>query len=336
MPVRKTQEQFIIESMEKNGNKYDYSLVDYINSNIKVKIICPVHGIFEQTPHAHLKSLGCFQCTREHNDGQKIIIDKNISYMIGLFQTDGSLSKGKGKKGKFQLELSSKDEDIIYKIEKFITYKSSITKKRKKSSINGYHYNIETILLRVCDLNFRNQLVEWGIPYGRKSKIIQPPLHLENLSIPDYIRGLYDGDGSLGLTSVDIPFISFTTDSEVLATYLIDYISKLMNKPLKKINRNNRDNIYNIDVKKEDAMKLCSEIYYEGCLSLDRKYEKAKDVKGWIRPEGMIISPKKYWSDEDDEYILSHEVEESMEYLDRTEKSIKTRLWRLEKILEID
>lgn len=332
MPVRKTQEQFIIESIKKHGNKCDYSLVDYINTNIKVKIICPIHGIFEQTPHAHLKSLGCFECTREHNDGQKIIIDKNISYMIGLFQTDGSLSKGIGKKGKFQLELSSKDEDIIYKIDKFISYNSSITKRRKKSSINGHHYNNETILLRICDLNFRNHLVEWGIPYGKKSKIIKPPLHLENLSIPDYIRGLYDGDGSLGLTGTNIPFMSFTTDSDDLAMFLYNYISKLTDKPLKDTKRNKRDDIYNIVVLKEDAVILCDEIYYNGCLSLDRKYRKAEDVKNWERPEGMIISPKKNWSDIDDEYILSHELEESMDYLDRTESSVMMRLWRLEKM----
>jgi len=29
-------------------NKYDYSLVDYKNNKTKVKIICKIHGIFEQ------------------------------------------------------------------------------------------------------------------------------------------------------------------------------------------------------------------------------------------------------------------------------------------------
>lgn len=40
----KTTEYFIKESIKIHGNKYDYKLVNYINSNIKVKIICPIHG----------------------------------------------------------------------------------------------------------------------------------------------------------------------------------------------------------------------------------------------------------------------------------------------------
>ena len=42
-------------------------------------------------------------------------INKEISYLIGLFQTDGSMSEYTGNKGNFSIELSSKDEDIIYK-----------------------------------------------------------------------------------------------------------------------------------------------------------------------------------------------------------------------------
>ena len=42
-----------------HGNKYDYSLVDYKKCDVKVKIICPKHGIFEQKPNDHLQGCGC-------------------------------------------------------------------------------------------------------------------------------------------------------------------------------------------------------------------------------------------------------------------------------------
>ena len=45
----------------KHNNKYDYSLVEYVNAKTKVKIICPIHGIFEQRPDVHKKS-GCKEC----------------------------------------------------------------------------------------------------------------------------------------------------------------------------------------------------------------------------------------------------------------------------------
>ncbi len=41
---------------------FDYSLVDYKNDKTKVKIICPIHGCFEQLPKKHLKGFGCHEC----------------------------------------------------------------------------------------------------------------------------------------------------------------------------------------------------------------------------------------------------------------------------------
>lgn len=61
--TKKTTEQFINESILIHGNKYDYSLVDYINNKSKIKIICPDHGIFEQIPKAHLVGQGCKKCS---------------------------------------------------------------------------------------------------------------------------------------------------------------------------------------------------------------------------------------------------------------------------------
>ena len=56
-----TTDEFVHKSQMFHGNKYDYSLVDYKNAHTKVKIICPEHGIFEQTPSNHFKC-GCNQC----------------------------------------------------------------------------------------------------------------------------------------------------------------------------------------------------------------------------------------------------------------------------------
>ena len=57
-----TTEKFIKKSQEIHGNKYDYSIVNYINYHTKVKIICPEHGVFEQKPDNHLNGNGCFKC----------------------------------------------------------------------------------------------------------------------------------------------------------------------------------------------------------------------------------------------------------------------------------
>jgi very-short-patch-repair endonuclease len=68
-----------------HGNKYDYSLVDYITVHKKVTIICPTHGKFEQSPNNHRKGMGCPECgktksknSNELNENRK---DKNSTFI---------------------------------------------------------------------------------------------------------------------------------------------------------------------------------------------------------------------------------------------------------------
>jgi hypothetical protein len=80
-----TTQEFINKSIEKHGDKYDYSLSEYINHMTKVKIICPTHGIFEQTPNNHLsgsKNEGCCaKCNKRYIYSKDEIIEKaNIKH----------------------------------------------------------------------------------------------------------------------------------------------------------------------------------------------------------------------------------------------------------------
>ncbi len=55
--------RFINKAKAVHLDLYDYSQVDYIESNIKVKIICKKHNqVFEQTPSNHLRGAGCPIC----------------------------------------------------------------------------------------------------------------------------------------------------------------------------------------------------------------------------------------------------------------------------------
>jgi G:T-mismatch repair DNA endonuclease (very short patch repair protein) len=58
----RTSEEFVKKAIQIHGDKYDYSKVDYINSNTKITIICKTHGEFNQTPNSHLLGQGCQIC----------------------------------------------------------------------------------------------------------------------------------------------------------------------------------------------------------------------------------------------------------------------------------
>ena len=56
--------EFIRESKEKHGDKYDYRYVIYVNARSKVKIKCREHGVFEQLPNTHISGSGCPKCSK--------------------------------------------------------------------------------------------------------------------------------------------------------------------------------------------------------------------------------------------------------------------------------
>ena len=57
-----TTEEFIARAKAVHGDKYDYSKMEYVDSQTKICIICPVHGEFWQKPMAHLYGYGCARC----------------------------------------------------------------------------------------------------------------------------------------------------------------------------------------------------------------------------------------------------------------------------------
>lgn len=62
---RLTNETFIEKATEIHGDKYGYSQVIYKDYDTKLRIYCPIHGYFEQSPDSHLHGKGCPRCA--HN-----------------------------------------------------------------------------------------------------------------------------------------------------------------------------------------------------------------------------------------------------------------------------
>jgi len=73
-----TTEEFIEKARNIHGNKYDYSLTNYIFNTQEINIICPKHGIFKQIPNSHLQGAGCPKCRQYRGETKisKILIKK--------------------------------------------------------------------------------------------------------------------------------------------------------------------------------------------------------------------------------------------------------------------
>ena len=74
--------EFVKKGEEVHNKKYDYSKVKYKKNTVKVVIICPIHGEFEQRSIEHLRGCGCPKC--KESKGEKIIreflTENNINF----------------------------------------------------------------------------------------------------------------------------------------------------------------------------------------------------------------------------------------------------------------
>lgn len=75
--------EFVNRASVTHNNKYDYSKVQYATGEIKVAIICPIHGEFNQRPDNHLRGEGCPECGKLRSGG-------NGGYTFDYFENNPS------------------------------------------------------------------------------------------------------------------------------------------------------------------------------------------------------------------------------------------------------
>jgi len=76
----KTTDDFIEQSKNIFGDKYDYSKVVYKNAITRVNVICPKHGDFFPTPNQHLGGQGCPVCNE--SKGERLIDNLLIKHKV--------------------------------------------------------------------------------------------------------------------------------------------------------------------------------------------------------------------------------------------------------------
>jgi len=107
-------ETFIRKANIIHNKLYDYSYSNYINSHTKIKIICKIHGYFEQKPYKHLNGQGCPKCklSKGIKNICNILEQNNISYKKEV-SIDGCVSKNNIPL-RFDLYLTKLDIYIEY------------------------------------------------------------------------------------------------------------------------------------------------------------------------------------------------------------------------------
>lgn len=194
---------------------------------------------------------------RKHSYDEHIfdkIDNAEKAYWIGFIAADGYINENRGF---MRIKLQEYDLEHLKKFIKFIGGDEGMIKYEYHNLTGNKQYYAE-----VNGKYFVNSLVKLNLRQGKSSgkEQLSP---IPKKYIRDYIRGLWDGDGHIESTRLDL--ISSIEILEFVQKYLHDNCYTNINKIIKHCNT------YRIYVCKNREIVL-KHLYYENCISLDRKY----------------------------------------------------------------
>jgi hypothetical protein len=198
-------------------------------------------------------------------------IDTNEkAYWLGLLFADGYVRKRKQCNGRHKqggivgISLKSGDE---YLLEKLIIDLESTYKLTKQIKDGFLSYKLE-----VNSSKMANDLINLGcVP--NKSLILMPP-NLSDKFVPHFIRGYFDGDGSIGKYGGRLKFTLLGTNE--LLVWILNFFKNKGMKKTPKIGK--KKNIHSIQVNSKLDIDLIENILYTSSNDyyLKRKKEKFK------------------------------------------------------------
>lgn len=250
-----------------------------------------------------------------------------VAYAIGLFQADGTHDGDLEGKGRISLELSIRDQQILARLAEIIPCYTSIGYRVRNTNFVDGHCSA---VLRFYDRETRRKFASFGVTVGRKSERIRPPDGL--FAEPDYVRGLLDGDGSVGFTKKGEPYVGFATASETAAHFYCQVVRRVCGVT-RTPGRNRRDRSFNILLLNQAAARLASWVWYSpDVLGIERKLISARKVANWTPPSekvGRYGAARAPWTAHDDRIVMTHSQAEAARLLGRTISSVSMRRWRL-------
>lgn len=194
----------------------------------------------------------------------KKIDTRKKAYWLGFFMADSSMYKYKNEdKLQFELKIKKEDRELLEELAKDIDFPldkiSDIDRYRNETLTHGSS-------LKTYNKTFCNNLIKHGIVENR-SPIKHIPKIIKKYLIEDFVRGLWDGDGTITTNHVSISTIS---------KQLINDLSKVFNSF--KIKYYIYESItsggyilYRLTISTKSYKDFKEIFYYDGCFGLKRK-----------------------------------------------------------------
>lgn len=200
----------------------------------------------------------------------KVIDSANKAYYLGFIMADGNIYKYKDNdRYQFSIKIKSTDKDILLKLAADLKFNMEKITERNEQR-NGTVTRCAEI--KIYNKPFCMSLINLGVIPQKTGKEIMPK-EIPQEYKRDFIRGFIDGDGWIGKDNAQIGVCS---SSNSIIEDINNYFQETLNFKLQVYNRQDGVNIAKTFNRKKVYHAL-KHLYYEDCISLDRKNNIAKE-----------------------------------------------------------
>lgn len=203
------------------------------------------------------------------NDNYFSIENSNMAYLLGFLASDGTVDK---KNNRIKIGLSSVDREFLVKIKEELNYEGDIL---DYTTSNGF---------LISELTFTSQQIKKDLAkyniIPNKTFTFKFPKNLNKKYWVDFIRGYFDGDGSVstaGNNAIRWQICSATKD--VLETIINFFHEEYHIKKVSILEQPRKNStLYYFQYSTNATKEIFSILYKKDGLKLSRKYLKFKEL----------------------------------------------------------
>lgn len=202
------------------------------------------------------------------NDNYFSSENERMAYLLGFLASDGTIDK---KNNRIKIGLSSVDKDFLIMIKKELGYEGDIL---DYQTSNGFN---------VSELTFTSQQIKKDLAkyniVPNKTFTYTFPESLNKKYWIDFIRGYFDGDGSVSTAGPHAIRWQICAANKQVLEKIIDFFYEEYS--IEKVNilvQMKEHPLYYFQYSTTATKKIFSILYKENCLKLPRKYFKFKEL----------------------------------------------------------
>lgn len=208
---------------------------------------------------------------KPNDDFLEIINTEEKAYFLGIMMSDGYINTSITRKYTYKkFGIFLKDEDVIKKLANILGVKYTF---RKDQKMFGFNVISEKIITK---------LESFGITKSKTYKILNVP-NIDKSLIRHFIRGYFDGDGSISIRS------SRPNQVQVyicgICKSLLEEFSKILNNEgissklyTEVRNKENKQDMFTLRITThKDRCLFFEYLYKDSTIKLERKYSKYKN-----------------------------------------------------------